>query len=113
MTLGEHLRALRKSKGLTLRQLAECLGKNSMFYNRIELGKDSPSPDFLRQLADFFEVDYERLCSIDKKTRLNYIKEVSEEETTSSALFEIATLSKREAWDRNKWDKLVSTAKNW
>ena len=56
-TLGNKIRLLRKSKGLTQEQLAECLGADSKHLSRIEKGYHKPNYEFLQKFAQFFDID--------------------------------------------------------
>ncbi len=58
---GEKLRALRKRRGLTVRQLAAMLGINSHSHIvEIETGKNKPSVELVKA-ADLFDVSTDRL----------------------------------------------------
>ncbi len=60
--LGEKLRALRKQRGLSLRQLASLLEVNSYSHlSEIEGGRSKPSVELLLRLADFFGVTTDQL----------------------------------------------------
>ena len=54
--LGNDVRALRKSKGLTLTELADELGRSVGFLSQVERGLSSPSIDDLRALAAALDV---------------------------------------------------------
>lgn len=58
---GEHLRALRKAKGLTQEQLAERFGVSSRTVSRWETGGNLPDVATLLELADFYETDIRAL----------------------------------------------------
>ncbi|WP_431984900.1 DUF5753 domain-containing protein [Streptomyces qinglanensis] len=56
--LGRRLRRLRERKGLSLRQLSECIGGYSHSYlGRVELGEQLPSDALVNALDEFFETD--------------------------------------------------------
>lgn len=54
--LGRDLRALRKSRGLTLNDLATSIGRSVGFLSQIERGLSAPSIRDLRTLANAFDV---------------------------------------------------------
>lgn len=58
------IRALRKKRGMTQRQLADAVGVEQGYISRLERGPSEPSPDVLRRLADALGVSpgalYER-----------------------------------------------------
>ena len=55
-TLGADLRALRKSRGLTLVEMAEALGRSVGWVSQIERELSLPSINDLRAIANVFEV---------------------------------------------------------
>ena len=52
----ERLKASRKSKGLTQKDLAAFLGISERGYQNYEMGKREPNLEVLKQLADFLGV---------------------------------------------------------
>ena len=72
MTFGEYLKELRKSKGLTQKELAELSGFSNAEISKIESGvRKKPSPDLLKAIAPHLEVPYELLMS-----KAGYLEEV-------------------------------------
>ena len=55
-TVGADIRALRKSRSITLSELAERLGRSVGFVSQIERGLSEPSINDLRNIAEVFEV---------------------------------------------------------
>lgn len=55
-SVGTDIRALRKSRAITLTELAENLGRSVGFVSQIERGLSSPSINDLRVISDFFGV---------------------------------------------------------
>lgn len=55
-SVGTDIRALRKSRSITLTQLAENLNRSVGFVSQIERGLSSPSINDLRVISDFFDV---------------------------------------------------------
>jgi len=63
---GEKLRALRKQRGMTLRELAEALGFATHGYvGDLESGRRKPSLDLAVKVADLFEVPLDQLARDD------------------------------------------------
>jgi len=58
---GEKLAALRKKRGLTLRQLGEMLGVYHTYVSQIEKGKKLPNAVMIIKIADVFEVSTDQL----------------------------------------------------
>ncbi len=63
-TLGADLRALRKSRGLTLQGLADVLGRSVGWLSQVERDMSSPSVDDLRVMARAFDVSLSSLFRI-------------------------------------------------
>ena len=55
-TLGVDLRALRKSRGITLTELSEKMGRSVGWLSQVERDISSPTINELRQLAKEFQV---------------------------------------------------------
>ena len=60
-TLGADLRALRKSRGVTLQALADHLGRSVGWLSQVERGLSDPSIDDLRAMARRFDVSVSSL----------------------------------------------------
>lgn len=58
---GTHLKALRQSKNLTQKQLAENIGASESGIQNYELGTRKPTYDMLIALADYFDVSLDYL----------------------------------------------------
>lgn len=56
------LKAIRKSKGLTQKQLAVDIGASERGIQQYELGERKPAFDVLIALADYFDVSLDYLC---------------------------------------------------
>jgi HTH-type transcriptional regulator, competence development regulator len=71
MTFGEHIRELRKGKGLTLRGLAAKVGVGFTYLSRVETGRmtygDYPSEALIGKLAVALEADEDELLVLAEK----------------------------------------------
>ncbi|HHV62095.1 MAG TPA: helix-turn-helix domain-containing protein [Firmicutes bacterium] len=56
ITFGQQLRELRTSKNLSLRKLAELLGVHYVYVSQIERGIEKPSENFIRKIAEVFNL---------------------------------------------------------
>ena len=65
--MGEFLKRLRKEKGLTQEQLAECFYINPRTVSRWETGRNMPDIDILIELADFYDVDIREIIEGERK----------------------------------------------
>lgn len=64
-SFSDRLKELRKSKGLTQKQMAETFDMTERNYQRLE-ATDTPSNETLIKFADFFEVPTDYLLGRDK-----------------------------------------------
>ena len=63
--LGQYLRALRESKGLSLRQVESKSGISNAFVSQMESGKvKQPSPGILYKIAELYGVPYDSLMEL-------------------------------------------------
>jgi transcriptional regulator with XRE-family HTH domain len=66
MEIGEKIRAIRESKGMTAREVvAKCQGMGAPSYSRIETGGSEPTIDSLRKIAAALEVKVGELMDED------------------------------------------------
>ena len=65
MKLGEKIKSLRKSKGVSQESLAAMLKINRNFLSRIETGKSEPTSSILKQIAEIFNIDLNSLLEIE------------------------------------------------
>jgi transcriptional regulator with XRE-family HTH domain len=77
MKLGEKIKQLRKSKGISQEELASVLKINRNYLSRIETGKSEPTSSILKHVAEIFSIDLNSLLDItdeDKNTdKVKYI----------------------------------------
>ncbi len=64
MTIGEKIRNLRKSKGISQEQLASDLKINRNFLSRIETEKSEPTATILRNIATIFNISIDSMLDI-------------------------------------------------
>ena len=80
MKLGEKIKQLRKSKGMSQEELASTLKINRNFLSRIETGKSEPTASMLKNIAKIFNVDLNSLLEVknissDNSNKIKYIIE--------------------------------------
>ena len=68
---GTHLKNIRKSKGLTQKQLAQAIGASESGIQNYELGTRKPTYDMLIALADYFDVSLDYLVGRTDKPEMN------------------------------------------
>lgn len=66
--VGSLLKDLRKEKGLTQEQLAECFGVSARTVSRWETGSNMPDISLLMELADFYCVDIREILDGERKS---------------------------------------------
>ena len=59
------IRALRKAKGITMKQLGAVLGLAESTISQYETGKRDPDFDTISKIADYFGVSLEYLLNLD------------------------------------------------
>jgi DNA-binding XRE family transcriptional regulator len=60
-SFSEHLKAIRKSRNITQKQLAEAIGASERGIQNYEIGARKPTYDMLIALADYFNVSTDYL----------------------------------------------------
>lgn len=63
-SLGQRIKEIRKSRGLTQPALAELVSVDSKYISRIETGSSYPSLDTLESIAKSLDVDVKELFSL-------------------------------------------------
>lgn len=63
--LGAKVRALRKQRGLTLREVADVVGVHYTHIQKIEAGRKRPSSDMILKFAQLFGVTADQLMRDD------------------------------------------------
>ena len=74
MTIGENIRKIRKSKGLTLKQLAEKSGYAYQHIHHIEVSNHIPKVSTAIDIADVLEVSLDELVGRDFKKVLKPVE---------------------------------------
>lgn len=65
--IGKRMKELRESIGVSQIKLAEYIGSTQSSVNRYENGQSTPTVDYFRRFADFFDVSMDYLfCRTDK-----------------------------------------------
>ena len=80
MKLGEKIKYLRKSKGISQEELATMLKINRNILSRIETGKSDPNAGILKSIAQIFNVDLNSLLDINNSEEqvIDKIKYITE-----------------------------------
>ena len=61
MTIGEHIKATRKNKGISQKELGKALGVSGSMIGQYETGQRKPRLDTLRRIADALGVEWTEL----------------------------------------------------
>ena len=91
-----NLKEIRKSKGLTQKQVADSIGCSTVVYSRYETGDRQPSIDVLIKLAEQFDITVDQLIG----NKQSDTEQLSEFETSLLSAF-------RQADDRARQDALI------
>src|SRR4051812_21906074 len=67
---GQEMKRQRVDAGLTVRELADAVGRSVAYIAKIETGGEIPSPDFICLVAESLSQDPNALLRIAKQTRL-------------------------------------------
>lgn len=96
MKLGEKIKYLRKSKGISQEELATMLKINRNFLSRIETGKSDPNAGILKSIAQIFNVDLNSLLDINNSEEqgIDKIKYITEKK---KSILNIPSITNKEA----------------
>lgn len=92
-SLGKKLREVRKAKGLTLKEVAEQIGKTESYLSQLENGKTNPSLASLKKLADCLGKPLVTLFEGEKSVSLNIVREDKRTKMAISDYLEYQLLS--------------------
>ena len=59
--IGQRIKRGRLDRGMTQRDLAKAVGVGAPHISKIEAGRESPSDELLRTIAEFLQCDFEEL----------------------------------------------------
>lgn len=82
LSLGERLRELRLEAGISLRKLAEAVGKSPPFISDVELGRRFPSDEVLRAIARVLVVDFDDLKKYDHRESISILKQLAQKDAS-------------------------------
>ena len=69
--IADQIKALRKTKGATQKEVAAAIGMTERQYQDYEYGKNKPGHDALIALADFFDCSVDYLLGRTDKREIN------------------------------------------
>ena len=87
MEFNEKLQELRKSKGLTQDQLAECLFVSRTAISKWESGRGYPNLDSLKAIAQFFSITIDELLSSNEVLKIAQETNRTQEESIQSLIY--------------------------
>lgn len=80
MTIGERIRALRKQKKLSSKELATVIGVTPAYLSMLEKGKrTNPTKEVLQKIANTLEIPLDELFREEQTTENNEVKFTEEE----------------------------------
>lgn len=77
-TIGERVKRERMALGLTQRELADAVGVGVPHISKVEAGRENPSDELLRRLADVFKIDPEELLLVARRIPENLAEDLAE-----------------------------------
>lgn len=107
-TFGQALRALRRSKGVTQRELAKEVGVDFSYISKLENDKmDPPAADTIVKICEMLEVPSDELFAVAKKVPTD----VKEMFGSSSSAMQFAQTAKSLNLTEDEWEKLTKQLK--
>ena len=79
--LGKHIQGARQKRGLTVRALAEAMGKTAGYLSRVETRDEIPSPELICRLGDVLKEKPETLLRLAKEDMMKRTKEQIEKKS--------------------------------
>lgn len=92
VVIGERIRKLRNSKGLTQKELGKILSMNKTTISHYEKGERSPSIETLIKISDYFKVDIKYILGMNNIGK-SYDKEIKLSDEEIEFLTEIRKIS--------------------
>lgn len=90
---GAKLRELRKSRGITLKEMAESLEISSAYLSALEHGKrGKPSPMLVRQICTFFTIIWDEAEELERLARVSHPRVIVDTAGLSPRATELANL---------------------
>lgn len=83
--VGNTIKELRKSRGITAKDAAKDLNINYSTYSNYENGNREPNLETLRKIADYYDVTLNDMIGFDNGLRL-YLKELREKRSSNNGL---------------------------
>ena len=80
LSLGERLRELRVEAGISLRKLAQTIGKSPPFISDIELGRRFPADEVLEAIARLLGADFDELKKYDHRESISILKQLAQKD---------------------------------
>ena len=75
--IGQRIKRERLKRGMTQRVLADLVGVGVPHVSKVEAGRESPSDDLLRKIADVFDCDFEELLLVAGRIAPHLIEELA------------------------------------
>ena len=81
---GKHVQSLRRARGMTVRALADAVGKTAGYFSRVEGRGEIPSPELICAISDVLKEKPERLFKLAKADLLQRTEEQIERKTSEA-----------------------------
>ena len=106
MSLGKHLKALRKQKGVTQQEVASMLGVKQNTYSQYENDKREPDVISIIALSHYYKVSVETILAGVKE-----YEEIMDEEPSLNVMFMVERLRDDERFKDYSFSELVKMVK--
>jgi transcriptional regulator with XRE-family HTH domain len=108
--MGEHLRAARRAKGLSLRELSQHLGVSASLISQVETGRANPSVSTLYAIAGELDVSLDELLFGDRRSALVAGGDATPQSNVERMLQPRETRKRIRLASGVTWDRLTPTA---
>lgn len=80
VALGDRIRELRIESKISLRKLAELVGKSPPFISDVELSRRFPSDPVLQRIAQVLQVEFQDLKKLDARESVSILKQLAQKD---------------------------------
>jgi transcriptional regulator with XRE-family HTH domain len=106
-SIGEELRKLRKTKNLTLKEVAEKAGVSTMYISEIERDLKVPSDEVICKLAKIYNVDEKELFEGFGRIPEDILEELTSNKDLFAVLYEVSRNNKLDEASKERLYKQI------
>ena len=75
--IGQRIKRERLSRAMTQRLLAKEVGVGTPHISKIEAGRENPSDELLRKIADLFDCEFDELLLVARRVPANLLEQLA------------------------------------